>query len=307
MADYIVTGANGFIGAHLVKELLKDPEHRVLALVRKDANCWRLSHRDRLIVRNVQFNDYRQLVAAAHDFESKAIFHLAWEGVRNHYRNDPIQGNNFLVFQHLLRLAQEKKIEMVIGIGSQAEYGIKNYPIHEDECLKPITLYGREKVKACNYMQDFCSKYNIRHLWFRIFSAYGPMDNTEWLIPYVIQALLAGREPLLTQGSQVWDYLYVEDVAKALFFSSTQKHTGVFNLGSGIPVSIRQVVTTIYELLNQKHTIPFGTLPLREGQVMHLQANMVKFFSFYQWRPKISLKEGLVRTIQFYQNDAHLN
>lgn len=302
--QYLITGATGFIGSNLVRELLKDPEALVIALVRKNANLWRLQGIEKnLILLTVDFLDYETLLKCLGQFTPKICFHLAWEGVQNPYRNDLIQMKNVSILKNLLKLTKDLKIEMFVGLGSQAEYGIKNHPIKEEENLNPITLYGIEKVKAYEFMKSYCKTYDIKYSWLRLFSSYGPMDNPFWLIPYVIKNLLEDKVPLLTEGIQEWDYLYVEDVVKAIAMAAFIDESGVFNLGSGATISIRKAVGIIYDQLKPELRPVFGTLPMRKNQQMHLQSDITKLLSKSLWRPSISLVEGLSKTIRYYRED----
>lgn len=303
--QYLVTGATGFIGSHLVRELLKDQKAIVVALIRKNADFWRLQDIDkRCVLIEVDFLDYTSLSACLRSYKPKGLFHLAWDGVHNIYRNDLIQTNNIPVLEKLLRLAKDLGIETFIGLGSQAEYGIKNSPIKEEDKLNPITLYGIEKVKAYELIKRYCERYNIKYRWLRLFSCYGPRDDFVWLIPYVIKQLLEDKKPLLTEGFQRWDYLYVEDVVKAIIASVSIDESGVFNLGSGSSISIREIVKEIYYQI-KPHQIPsFGTLPMRQDQQMLLESDMTKFLSKNLWKPSTSLQQGLSKTIQYYREKS---
>jgi nucleoside-diphosphate-sugar epimerase len=300
-----VTGATGFIGAHLIKELIKDSNNTILALVRRKNSCWRLQKylgSENLHLLEVDFLDYFSLVYTLQGYNPQVLFYLLWEGVQNVYRDDPIQIKNRQFLTNLLRLAKELGIKTIVGLGSQAEYGIKDRPIREEESLHPITLYGMEKIWAYHMVKDYCEIHDIKYLWLRLFSSYGPMDHPTWLIPYVITHLLQNKEIRLTEGWQKWDYLYVEDVAKALVAVISIKEGGVFNLGTGESIVVRDIVHTMYHELKRKVKPPFGTLPYRKNQQMLVESDMTKFFSMSHWRPSISLREGLSRTIDYYRH-----
>ena len=162
-------------------------------------------------------------------------------------------------------------------------------------------MYGIEKVKAYKFTKSYCETHNIKYSWLRLFSSYGPMDNPVWLIPYVINQLLENKVPLLTEGIQNWDYLYIEDVVKAIVMTASISEGGVFNLGSGSSVAVRDVVNKIYDAIRLDLRPSFGTLPMRQDQQMYLQSDITKLLSMSSWKPLISLTEGLYQTIQYYK------
>lgn len=298
---YIITGAHGFIGSHLTCELLKYPHVSIIAVVRKGSNLWRLQPflNQITLIKSDSFQE-ENLFSFLDPSVPVTVFHLAWEGVEGSYRNDLMQQTNLALLKNLLCQIKSLSIQTIIALGSQAEYGSKDHPIQEDEELKPLTLYGQAKIEACRYLQDYTLLHGINCIWLRLFSSYGPMDNPAWLIPYVITQFSQNTPPLLTEGIQIWDYLYVEDVAKALIASSYLKGNHILNLGSGSKLIIKDLITIIYKLMKPTASLCFGAMPFRSDQIMYLQADMSKFFSMSNWRPKTSLKKGLEKTIDFF-------
>ncbi len=298
---YIITGAHGFIGSHLICELLKHPHTSIIAIVRKGANLWRLqSFLNQInLIQSDSFQE-ENLLSFLDPCIPVTVFHLAWEGVQGSYRNDLMQQRNLALLKNLLLQIRPLSIQTIIALGSQAEYGSKNHPIQEDEELKPLTLYGQAKIEVCRYLQDYTLSQQINCIWLRLFSSYGPMDNPAWLIPYAITQFLQNQSPLLTEGIQVWDYLYVQDVANALIASSYLKGHHILNLGSGSEIVIKDLITIIYKLIKPTADLHFGMAPFRSDQIMYLQADMSKFFRLSSWRPETLLKKGLEKTIEFF-------
>ena len=289
----LVTGAHGFIGHHFLLYILNKQGHEVAALTRREG-----SFLDRVYWIKGDLKELTTYERACIDFHPEAIVHLAWEGVTGSDRNHPIQLNNLTIAANLLQLASKIKISHWIGLGSQAEYGAMAHSIHEGMIGTPTNLYGQTKKALFKLTEQFCARENIRFAWMRLFSAYGPMENSHWLLSYVIRSCLDGIKPKLTGCEQLWDYLFVEDAAEALYEVLVNKEvSGDFNLGSGKVYSLSDIVHQIRDLINPSLSLGIGEIPYREDQVMYLEANISKLTAATGWNPKTSLKEGLEKTI----------
>jgi nucleoside-diphosphate-sugar epimerase len=299
----LLTGATGFIGAHVLRRLLADERVQVAAFLRTTSDAWRirdLAHR----VQRID-GDLRQIAAAESAvaaFAPDTVLHLAWTGVTNTFRNDPQQIDNVEATVNLVRLSHRIGVRHWIGLGSQAEYGPHEGPLREDTPTHPTTLYGITKLSACMLAQHLCATANIRFAWLRLFSAYGPMDDPSWMIPYLTLRLLRHERPALTAGRQRWDYVHVEDAAEAVCrVAATGQATGIFNLGSGRTATIREIVERIRDLVDPVAELGFGEVPYRPDQVMHLEADITKLTTATAWTPQTSLDEGLRRTVDWYR------
>ena len=168
----------------------------------------------------------------------------------------------------------------------------------------PVTIYGA--VKLCVYIlaKKLCEAWNIDLVWFRLLASYGPMDDADHLIPFVILSLLRGEKPALTLGEQQWDYLYVTDVAEAIWKAIvTPKAQGIFNLGSGEAYTVRNIVENIRDLIDPNLPIGFGEVPYRPDQIMHLQADTSRLKKATGWSPQVHLDEGLARTVAWFKEN----
>ena len=301
------TGGTGFVGSHLVRQLVKE-KVKVAILMRPSSNPWRISD----ILSHVEVIQ-ADLTTIEHSkdsicsFKPEAIIHLGWYGVTNRYRNDPAQVQNLYMSLNLLKIAKESGCKLFIGMGSQAEYGPYDRPIAEDLPCRPITIYGMTKLCVCLLAQKLSKEFGLRFVWLRLFSPYGPMDDPSWLIPYVILKLLRGGKPSLTLGKQCWDYLYVEDVVQAIWqVIVAPKAQGIFNLGSGEAYTIRSIVERIRDLIDPNLPLGFGEVPYRPVQIMHLQADISRLQQVTGWFPQVSLEEGLQRTVEWFRENRGL-
>jgi nucleoside-diphosphate-sugar epimerase len=123
------------------------------------------------------------------------------------------------------------------------------------------------------------------------------------MIPSVITSLLTGHRPSLTPGEQVWDFLYVADAVRALLaLAENDSASGTFNLGSGSPVTVRDVASKIRDSIDPRLELGFGDVPYPPGQIMHLEADISRLKSATGWKPQTSLEEGLCRTIGWFRS-----
>ena len=297
-----LTGASGFVGSFLLPRLL-DRGHDVAALHQPGFDDSRIrAHLARVHIIAGDLADldaYRDPIA---DFAPDAMVHLAWDGVAGSARNDPRQTYNLPATVNLLALGGELRVKHWLGLGSQAEYGPHSAALDEQTPTRPTTLYGITKLAACLATERLCEQYGIRFAWLRLFSSYGPTDHPTWMIPSLILSLLRRERPALTAGEQLWDYIYVEDVAEALYsVLTTSSASGVYNLGSGRAIPLRQLVEQIRDYVDVTLPLGFGEVASRPDQVMHLEADTTRLHQATGWAPRVELAVGMERTVRWYR------
>jgi len=298
----VVTGGTGFVGAHLL-QLLVERGEEVAVLLRPTSNPWRITHLLSTVTcleGDLQRLDICQPAIAA--FAPDTIIHLGWYGVMNTQRDSREQiGQNLHSTLALVDIGIECGCQTWIGLGSQAEYGPQNAIITEGTTPEPTNLYGATKLATYYLATQLAKAASMRFVWLRLFSAYGPKDNPDWMIPYIIRSLLRGAKPSLTAGEQMWDYIYVGDVAEAIYrCAQAPQAYGAINLGSGRTVQLRQIIEMIRNAIDPSLLLGFGEVPYRPDQVMHLQADISKLRALTGWEPRTSLEHGLAATIRWY-------
>jgi len=299
----LVTGATGFIGAHLVRWLIGQ-NYQVAILVRPTSNLWRLQNLvQRLYVITGGLNDVAYFDAALREFAPTVVFHLGWNGVSGTSRDDLTQIQNLNNTLNLLQAAKNSGCRCWIGLGSQAEYGRHDGVLTEESAPRPHTLYGIAKLSAALFSQRLCECYDMRFVWLRLFAAYGPTDAPHFLIPYVILTLTDGGIPTLTRGEQRWDYLYVQDAVRAIGQVAQKSSVqGIFNLASGHAIPVRQIVEQIRDLIDPHLPLRWGDKPVSPDHSAGLQADISRLQNAIDWSPQISLDEGLKQTVDWYRS-----
>ncbi len=297
-----ITGSSGFVGSFFLRSLLSSAEYKVAVLLRSPEKAWRIKDLlNQVDVIEGDLDCLSEIKGKVSVFQPDAIVHLGWAGVSSSKRNDPAQWRNIVSTMELVELASELSIKTWIGLGSQAEYGPCKDRIDENHPTNPTTFYGTSKLAAQGLSQRLCMQNGIRYVWLRLFSSFGPMDNTEWLIPYLVEKLMKKERPSLTAAEQLWDYIYVEDVANALKATLDSKNAqGVFNLGSGKAYRLKTIIEDIRDLIDPNLPLGFGEIDYRSDQVMHLEADISKLNIETGWSPQVSIHQAIKQTVAWH-------
>jgi UDP-glucose 4-epimerase len=301
-----LTGASGFVGSYFLRNLLSSGGHEVSILLRKPMDAWRIQDLLPKVQVIVGGGDlWGKIEAELFDFSPDAFVHLAWDGVLGSERNNPSQWRNVTTTMKLVKLANRLNVKSFIGLGSQAEYGPCQNKIDEFSPTQPTTLYGISKLSAQLLSESLCKEYRIRYVWLRLFSSFGPKDNTDWLIPYLTKSLIARERPKLTHAEQLWDYIYIEDVASAIrAVLDTEDARGIFNLGSGQAYRLKTIIEKIKDMIDPNLPLGFGEVEYRPDQVMHLQADISRLNKVTGWLPEYDLDQAIKETVAWYMKES---
>lgn len=296
----LITGAGGFVGAACVT-VARAAGHQPIAVIRPGGNQDRVAGQGVPIL-PLDLSDRRALDQAMWQHRPDVIVHAAWSGVSNAARNSKAQiTNNIDVALALVEASAANHVSKFIGIGSQGEYGLLSGKIAETALPIPTSLYGAAKVAVQVLAAQLCADAGMDFAWLRLFSTYGPRDNPNWLIPSLITQMLDGQRPKTTEGRQLWDYLYIDDVAAAILAVAEQSEAaGVFNLGSGRPIPVRQIVEMIRELAAPSLDLVFGEIAYKPDQVWHMEADIERLTRLSGFVPRVDLADGLSRTVAWH-------
>ena len=301
MKRAIVTGATGMIGVSLIEQLLaRDIE--VLAICNpQSSRIKNLKEHTLLKIIKVSLNELEKV---NEEMTYDICFHLGWEATSNSQRNAiEIQMANIEYTLKAVHMAKRLGCHSFIGAGSQAEYGRKVEALNGKMSVHPENAYGIAKYSAGRLSGLLAEELHMRHIWTRILSVYGPGDGENTMIMYVIRELLAGLEPKLTLGEQVWDYIYCEDAARALLLIGEYGHNQKnYCIGSGHTRIIKEYVECIKDRINPKLELNFGTKPYSEEQVMYLCADISELTADTGFEPQICFEEGCEKTIHYCRN-----
>lgn len=292
-----VTGASGFIGAHVMSTLLQARNHQVVVLVMPGDPMTRLQPlRDHFDTIVGSLEDVDLLEKAIKGFQPEACIHLAWYVEPGKYLQDAQNIQSLASSLSLFNILIKAGCHQIVTAGTCFEYDLDFGYLHEDTPARPANLYAAAKLSCYLLGSQLAAQAKVSFAWGRIFYPYGPKEDQRRLIPAAIKALKQNLPFPATPGDQIRDYIHVTDVAAAFCTLIEKKADGVFNIATGSPVSIRQLLETIGHLMSRKDLIRLGALPYREWEPPFICGNNTRLKSL-GWQPSFSLSNGLSDTI----------
>jgi nucleoside-diphosphate-sugar epimerase len=236
------------------------------------------------------------------------VFHLASAGVQyGGDRPQQIIDVNVHLMTRLLMAVSDWPLRAFISAGSCSEYGPSEKPLSEESPLLPPTIYGASKAAAFLCGRSLAMQLGIPFLHLRLFGAYGAGEASQRLIPQLVTKLSRGRPVTLTGGEQVRDWLYVDDVVRAFGAASmlpSRSERGVYNVCSGLPMSVRQVGETVADQLGApRELLRWGEIPYRSDEPMRIVGDNHRFIEATDWRPTTTLHEGVSEMIASYASE----
>ena len=305
----MITGGTGFVGANLVERLARDG-HNIHLLVRQGYNDWRikdfLPHLQFHVINLLDADHLRTKVAA---IRPDWVFHLATYGAYS-WQDDPhtaIQ-TNFLGTVNLVEACRGAGFEVFVNTGSSSEYGFKDHAPAETEWIDPNSYYAVTKASATLFCRYTASRYSLSIPTLRLYSVYGPYEDRDRLIPKVILHGLHGALPPLADPEIARDFVYVRDVEKAYLYLASQsegKAGEVYNLGTGVQTSLRDVVTLARQVFNLDVEPEWGTMHKRAWDTSIWKANNASILGI-GWQPEFSFEQGFRQTVEWFQNRPEL-
>lgn len=204
---------------------------------------------------------------------------------------------------NLVSLLNRERLKSFINLGSSDEYGNIPAPQSENDLEKPISPYSFGKLASTKFLEMLFRTEAFPATTLRLFLVYGPRQEYKRFIPHIIKGCLLGNDIPVSEGMQVRDFLYVDDLVNAIFkvFESPNARGETINLASGNPVTIREIITRVQEKIRNGNPV-FGQIPYRIGENMSLYADIEKAKTILNWQPLTSLEDGLSTTIAYYRN-----
>lgn len=294
----LITGASGFIGAHLCTFFL-ERGHPVVAIEGPSDNHWRLPSHSRL--RRLRLNlcspqSVRQMVQ---EVKPSVVLNCAAYGAYSSQIDvEKIYRVNFDAVRTLLETLRELKgFRAFIQAGSSSEYGLNCSAPNENAHTVPDSNYAVSKVAATGLTQYFGKKLGFPAWTFRLYSVYGPLEEASRLIPKLLREVQQGKFPPLVNPQISRDFVYIDDICQAylkMIEEADRVPKGeVFNIGTGIKTTLGELISTTREIFSLSAQPEWGSMPERHWDLPDWYSNPEKAARLLGWRARTSLREGL--------------
>jgi nucleoside-diphosphate-sugar epimerase len=301
MSCVLVTGATGFVGRSAIAAL-RLRGHEVLGVARTatddvKVHAW---HTANLL-------DPSAVPKLVRDAHASHLLHLAWTTKHSWFWSDPANLAWARATCGLVDAFAEAGGIRVVMTGSCAQYdwaveaiGASGLACETVTPRRPVTLYGHAKQATTDLLETWSTETGMSYATALLFFPYGPYEKPERLVPSVTRSLLAGEPALVTAGTQIRDFIHVDDCGAALAALVDSEVTGAVNIGSGQGSSVADVANTIARIIGREDLLRIGTLPSSD-EGPRVVASTTRLYNEVGLAPRYDLETGLRDTIEWWR------
>ena len=299
--NILITGGSGFIGKSLLSLLAERGRQGYVFTRNGDRFFDEKMFCDDFTPVEMDLRDKNRVEQWLKEYRPEFVVHLA--GATQH--NDPSGDRCFELNWRATRDFYETLIEIapkrVIAIGTADEYGNQKTPQNELMAPEPATAYAESKMRAAEFALKLNREKNFPIVILRVFTAYGAGQPPHMFLGQLIKQAISNELFEMTDGRQKRDYIYVDDVAKAIFRALEQKNVGgkIFNVGSGASFALREIAERVWRMCGADFAkLKIGARPKPIGESFDTQADISAARKSLDWEPTISIADGLRLTIE---------
>ena len=297
-----MTGATGFIGSWLVEELINNKIYTTIIVrnVGRILPSWKNNKYCKIVESSWQSIDEKNFEQLDYD----VFYHLAWGGVAPESKNDiEIQFDNIKMSIKMLELANKLGCKKFVAAGTVAEYVFCQDVMNVNEKQTPNDMYGAAKVSTHYFLEVRARQLGQPFNWMVIPSTFGErrMDNN--IITYTIKTLLKGDKPQYGALEQMWDFLYVGEVVRAIrLIGEKGVNDKIYGIGSGQYRPLKSYIQEIRDIIDPTLALGIGEIPSFSEKTFSSCVNTYDLVLDTGFVPYISFGEGIRKTIDYFQN-----
>lgn len=303
MKRIIMTGATGFIGSYLLKECINNGVE--VTVLTSRSNFVKISS-PLIKVVPILYDDLDQLYPQI-EKGFDAFYHMGWAGVAGKEKNNiDLQISNIEESIQLLRLSKVLECNVFIAAGTVAEYVFSENVIDFSQKQTPNDVYGATKVATHYLLEAIAKQIQQELLWVVLPSTFGEGRKEDNILSYTIIKLLKGERPVYGNLEQMWDFLYVTEVARALYLIGEKgKHNTVYGIGSGIYRPLKEYICEIRDMINPNLPLGINEIAFKSKQTLSSCVNIKELTEDTGFIPQVSFEDGMKKTIRYYEEQLN--
>lgn len=304
-----ILGAGGFIGKNMLDTCLKY-RNDVYGIVSSTKDNYRLNNTPKNHIVVCDITDIRAIKKTINAYNPQTIFNFAAYGAYSKQQDVAhIHSVNYLGNIHLLETLKETTFSAYVYAGSSSEYGLNASAPKEQDELIPNSQYAVSKAAACMTNIFYGKALNLPVGHMRLYAVYGPWEEQDRLIPTLIRSCLQRKFPPLVNPQISRDFIYVSDVLLAfieyaLLLQNGKLYGNVYNIGTGIKTTMKDLANMAKKLFNISEKPIFGTMENRKWDVLDWYSNPFHAKTDLGFVYKIKLEEGLIITSEWQKKYA---
>ena len=297
MKRVLLTGAGGYIGRHMPKDLIARG-YEVHAISR-DAP----EDPANIIWHSTDLLDTSATRSLLEKIGATHLMHLAWVTEPGVYLHSSQNKAWLGASKSLLESFVEYGGHRAVLTGTCAEYDWTNgHCVENVTPLRAKSLYAETKLAFRDAAYKLTETRELSVAWARVFFSFGPHERAERLVPAVIHALLAGERAKCVDGSLIRDFMYVPDIASAMVAVLDAGFCGDINIASGKPLTLEDLITRIAGKLDAADRVDFGHYPRRPDDPQKITAAVSHLTEEIGWAPEHDLDSAIDKTIDWWRN-----
>jgi len=312
MSNIFITGATGFVGTNLTRNLLRTGNN-IHILIKKNSNLWRIKDiLPKLHVIKTSLHDTKNLKKILKKQDPDYIFHLATYGGYPFQQDiQKIVKTNIISSLNLFdSLDSCSNLKRVINIGSSSEYGPKSKPMKETDFVVPVTPYGITKLTQTLFSQYFFRERNIPIVTLRLFSVFGPYEEPGRLWTDLMLSIINHTSLELYSPNPKRDFIFIDDVISAIQKAAVAKKAEgqIFNIGGGKEYTVGEIVEKSIKITKSDISLKWGSEDKKRkfDTTVRWIANINKSKKMLKWEPSHSLEDGILKTYKWYKKNSYL-
>jgi len=306
----LLTGGSGFVGSNLARHLITSG-HEVHLLLRNEEIPWRLKDIFRDFPTHIA--DLRNKFTVNHairEVSPEWVFHLAAYGAYPFQQDvSRMMQTNIIGTANLLNACLIVGFEAFVNSGSSSEYGFNNNAPSENDNIEPNSFYAVTKASATLSCRYAARAYHKQIATLRLYSVYGPYEEPSRLLPTIVLKGLRNEYPPLVNPAIGRDFVYIDDVVQAYVLAASirnQELGAVYNVGTGIQTTIRDVVETARCELNISAEPKWGSMPERAWDTETWVCENRRIREKLGWQPQVDFKSGFRQMAKWFQENPEI-